>query len=262
MKLIPYLMFGGNCEDALNTYQAIFDGKIEMLTRYGDHMPDAKEKIMHARLIFGENTLMFSDAMPGAEMVIGSNIDLSIGLTDDEQTHTIFNKLAEGGTVKMPLEKQFWGALYGQVTDKFGIDWMLNSETAPQKPEVTKKVTGIGGVFFKCEDTKMMNDWYVNTLGLPKGAYGTTFEWLDAEDSAKKGSTSWCTFPQTSDYFDPSKKEFMINYCVADLEALVAQLKADGVTIVDEMATYDYGKFIHILDPEGNKIELWEPADE
>lgn len=123
-----------------------------------------------------------------------------------------------------------------------------------------KKVTGLGGVFFKCNDPKGMNDWYAKNLGLPTGQYGATFEWRKKDDPEQIGVTAWNTFPSTTKYFDPSKKEFMINYRVADLEALVEQLKKDGVTIIDEIATYDYGKFVHILDPEGNAIELWEPA--
>ncbi|WEA02931.1 VOC family protein [Mucilaginibacter sp. SJ] len=125
-----------------------------------------------------------------------------------------------------------------------------------------KKVTGLGGVFFKCDDPKAMNEWYVKTLGLPASQYGTTFEWRHADDPSKIGSTSWCTFPQDTQYFNPSAKPFMINYRVENLAALVDELKKDGVTIIDEIAEYDYGKFVHILDPEGNIIELWEPGDE
>lgn len=122
-----------------------------------------------------------------------------------------------------------------------------------------KKVTGLGGVFFKSTDPKKINEWYAQNLGLDTGPYGTTFEWRDAENPDEKGSTTWSAFPQDTQYFKPSEKDFMINYRVADLEALAAQLKEDGVTIVDEIADYDYGKFLHILDPEGNIIELWEP---
>ncbi|WP_246229514.1 hypothetical protein [Mucilaginibacter humi] len=77
-----------------------------------------------------------------------------------------------------------------------------------------KKVTGIGGVFFKSNDPKAMNEWYAKTLGLPTGEYGTTFDWLDAEEPSKKGSTSWCAFAENTKYFDPSVKPFMINYRV------------------------------------------------
>jgi len=124
-----------------------------------------------------------------------------------------------------------------------------------------KKVTGIGGVFFKSEDPKAMNEWYTQNLGLPTGPYGVTFEWRQDEDPSKKGSTSWCAFPADTKYFNPSAKPFMINYRVDNLTALLEELKANNVTIVDEIADYDYGKFIHILDPEGNIIELWEPKD-
>ncbi|MFI5137617.1 MAG: VOC family protein [Sphingobacteriales bacterium] len=124
------------------------------------------------------------------------------------------------------------------------------------------KVTGLGGIFFKCNDPAKMNDWYSKNLGLPSGEYGTAFDWLHADDPSKKGTTAWCAFPHDTKYFDPSTKDFMINYRVENIESLVEQLKSDGVTIIDEIATYDYGKFVHILDPEGNAIELWEPIGE
>ncbi|RZJ50059.1 MAG: VOC family protein [Flavobacterium sp.] len=122
-----------------------------------------------------------------------------------------------------------------------------------------KKVTGIGGVFFKCKDPKKMREWYKTHLGFDTNDYGATFEWKEGSDSSNNGYTQWSPFPETTKYFEPSAKDFMINYRVADLEALVVELKKEGVTIVDEMETYDYGKFIHIVDIEGNKIELWEP---
>ena len=122
-----------------------------------------------------------------------------------------------------------------------------------------KKVTGLGGVFFKCNDVQSMNDWYSKNLGLTTSAYGATFEWRQAEDPSKKGSTAWCAFPQDTGYFNPSAKPFMINYRVENLVALVEELKKNNVTIVDEIVEYDYGKFVHILDPEDNIIELWEP---
>ncbi|MDB5283526.1 MAG: lactoylglutathione lyase [Bacteroidota bacterium] len=125
-----------------------------------------------------------------------------------------------------------------------------------------KKVTGIGGVFFKCDDAKAMTDWYTKNLGLPSSEYGTTFEWRDTDNPAIKGSTSWCTFPENTKYFNPSTKPFMINYRVENIVELVTELKKENVTIVDEIAEYDYGKFVHVLDPEGNIIELWEPKDE
>lgn len=124
-----------------------------------------------------------------------------------------------------------------------------------------KKVTGLGGVFFKCSNPQEMNEWYARNLGLATSAYGATFEWRDADDPARKGSTAWCTFPEDTSYFNPSGKPFMINYRVENIVALVDQLKKDQVTVIDEIAEYDYGKFVHVLDPEGNIIELWESGD-
>ena len=124
-----------------------------------------------------------------------------------------------------------------------------------------KKVTGIGGIFFKSQDPEKMREWYSKHLGLDNSPYGTNFEWVQREDSTKKGSTVWSPFKETTKYFEPSTKEFMINYIVEDLEALVEQLKTEGVTIVDEIEASDFGKFVHIIDLEGNKIQLWQPND-
>jgi predicted enzyme related to lactoylglutathione lyase len=140
----------------------------------------------------------------------------------------------------------------------FVLGFAFNSITT--KTEKTmKRVTGIGGIFFKCKDPKKVKDWYKTHLGFDADPYGAKFEWRDAADSSKDGYTLWSTFPDNTKYFEPSTKEFMINYRVENLEALVEELKKEGVTILDKMETYDYGKFIHILDVEGNKIELWEP---
>jgi predicted enzyme related to lactoylglutathione lyase len=124
-----------------------------------------------------------------------------------------------------------------------------------------KKVTGIGGIFFKCKDPNAMKEWYKSHLGLETDEYGTSFEWRQGADSSKYGFTQWSPFSENTKYFEPSTKEFMINYRVENLESLVEQLKKEGVTILDEIESFDYGKFIHILDIEGNKIELWEPVD-
>ena len=124
-----------------------------------------------------------------------------------------------------------------------------------------KKVTGIGGIFFKCKDPNKMNEWYKTHLGLETNKYGANFEWRQDADPTKKGSTQWSPFAETTKYFEPSTKDFMINYRVEHLEALVEQLKNEGVTIVDKIEASEYGKFIHIIDIEGNKVELWEPDD-
>ena len=124
-----------------------------------------------------------------------------------------------------------------------------------------KKVTGIGGVFFKCKDPEKVKEWYSKHLGLKMDQYGTSFEWRQGGDPGKYGVTQWSAFSDSTKYFDPSVKEFMINYRVQDLESLVIELKRDGVMFVDSIESFDYGKFVHILDNEGNKIELWEPVD-
>ncbi|WP_255578521.1 VOC family protein [Chitinophaga sp. sic0106] len=129
------------------------------------------------------------------------------------------------------------------------------------KKEHMARVTGIGGIFFKCKDPEKIKDWYKTHLGINTTPYGATFEWREDNDSTAKGSTSWSPFKEDTKYFAPSTKEFMINYRVDNLEEMVAALKKEGVTMLDEIAVYDYGKFVHLLDIEGNKIELWEPKE-
>lgn len=124
-----------------------------------------------------------------------------------------------------------------------------------------KKVTGVGGIFFKAKDAKKLTDWYANNLGLITNEYGSTFEFRDAVNPERKAYLQWSAFEENTDYFSPSQKEFMINYRVENIEDLLEELKKAGITVVDSIKTYEYGKFVHILDPENNKIELWEPID-
>jgi predicted enzyme related to lactoylglutathione lyase len=127
--------------------------------------------------------------------------------------------------------------------------------------ETTPKVVGIGGIFFFSDSLKETKDWYAKNLGLEFNEWGAAgFESRDVNRPDKSNTLQWSLFKTGDEYFAPSKKGFMINYRVQNLEALVVKLKENGVTILDGMATYDYGKFIHIMDAEGNKIELWEPA--
>jgi predicted enzyme related to lactoylglutathione lyase len=128
--------------------------------------------------------------------------------------------------------------------------------------DTTPKVTGIGGIFFFLDNPRETKEWYTKNLGFDINEWGSaSFESRDVDRPDEINSTQWCPFKKGDEYFSPSKKEFMINYRVQNLEALVEKLKENGVTILDDIATYDYGKFIHIMDTEGNKIELWEPAD-
>ena len=124
---------------------------------------------------------------------------------------------------------------------------------------MNKRVTGLGGFFFKTKDPDRIKKWYGKHLGIPVDQYGWTFWWKDNE--GKKCSTQWSPFKDDTTYFKPSEKQFMMNFRVENLKELLAALKKEGVTIVGEIEEYDYGKFGWILDPEGNKIELWEPVD-
>lgn len=124
-----------------------------------------------------------------------------------------------------------------------------------------KKVTGIGGIFFKTKDPDEMRNWYQENLGLVTNEYGSLFEFRESDTPEQKGYLQWSPFPADSTYMEPSQKEFMINYRVQHIELLVEELKANGVRVLDEIESYEYGKFVHIMDPDDNKIELWEPVD-
>ena len=145
----------------------------------------------------------------------------------------------------------------------FGLGYAFNSFTTKYRfrQQPLKKVTGIGGIFFKCKDPKKMRAWYAANLGLNTNQYGAVFEWYQGADSTKKGFTQWSPFNEKTTYFAPSTKDYMINYRVDNMDALIAELKKNAVTIVDTVETAEYGKFIHILDIEANKVELWEPND-
>jgi predicted enzyme related to lactoylglutathione lyase len=149
------------------------------------------------------------------------------------------------------------------LTVSFCCSFALNAITTANTDDAPplKRVTGIGGIFFKCKDPGKMRDWYSTHLGLNTNKYGAVFEWRQGTDTTRKGFSQWSPFKETTKYFEPSAKEFMINYRVDKLVALVDALKTEGVTVTDTIASYDYGKFVHIMDIEGNKLELWEPND-
>lgn len=121
------------------------------------------------------------------------------------------------------------------------------------------RVTGLGGFFFKTKNPDKIKNWYKEHLGIPTDKYGWTFWWKDKEGN--DCSTQWSPMNEDTKYFEPSKKQFMMNFRVENLVELLKVLKEEGVTVVGEIEEYEYGKFGWILDPEGNKLELWEPID-
>jgi predicted enzyme related to lactoylglutathione lyase len=141
---------------------------------------------------------------------------------------------------------------------------MENKKTTdnPTSPvDTTPKVTGIGGIFFSSDNPKETKEWYTKNLGIEINDWGSSsFESRNINNPEEVTSLQWKPFKKGDEYFSPSKKEFMINYQVQNIEGLVSKLKENGVTVLDSIASYDFGKFVHIMDTEGNKIELWEPA--
>lgn len=147
------------------------------------------------------------------------------------------------------------------ITFTFGYSFKSITTKSSNREQSIRKVTGIGGIFFKCKDPKKMREWYKTNLGLNTNEYGAVFEWRQGTDTTRKGFTQWSPFSEKTKYFEPSTRDFMINYRVENIEELVRQFQKNGVQITDTIETYEYGKFVHIMDIEGNKIELWEPND-
>ena len=133
-SISPYLFFPGNCEEAINFYKKAFNGEIIGMQRFGDaSMPvddDYKNKIMHAELKVGSQSLMFSDGAPHKEINPGDNVHLNISFSNETNLRLTWRKLSEGGKIHMDLQDTFWGAIFGQLEDKFGIRWMLNHQKA------------------------------------------------------------------------------------------------------------------------------------
>lgn len=125
-----------------------------------------------------------------------------------------------------------------------------------------KRVTGIGGIFFKSKDPKALADWYRVHLGIGVEEWGgAAFSWVSADNPSGVGTTVWNPFKADTTYFEPSHAPFMINYRVADLHALLAALRSEGCNVVDKVDESDFGKFGWVIDPEGNKLELWQPPE-
>lgn len=132
----------------------------------------------------------------------------------------------------------------------------------PRVLPADRDVTGIGGVFFKVDDPDESRAWYRRHLGLDGGGTGVNFLWREWHDPKVQGFTVWSVFPRETDYFGASDQDFMINYRVRDLDALLTKLQAQGIQQVKPLAEYSYGRFAWIVDGDGNRVELWEPIND
>lgn len=125
-----------------------------------------------------------------------------------------------------------------------------------------RRVTGIGGIFFKARDPKALGAWYRDHLGIGVEEWGgAAFKWTSPDNPDGVGTTIWSPFSADTEYFAPSQSAFMINYRVSDLHALLAVLRSEGCQVEDKIEESEFGKFGWVIDPEGNKIELWQPPD-
>ena len=146
------------------------------------------------------------------------------------------------------------------TSDKISNSINTNNQKEINMNDTTPKVTGVGGIFFYSDNLKESKEWYTKNLGIEINDWGSSsFESRNINKPDEINSLQWKPFKKGDEYFSPSKKDFMINYTVQNIEGLVNKLKENGVTVLDSISSYDYGKFVHIMDAEGNKIELWEP---
>ncbi len=159
------------------------------------------------------------------------------------------------------LAALFSGCQYNQSNTAIMENSEHNQDQMKKEHDTTPRVTGIGGIFFFSDNPNETKAWYAKNLGLEVNEWGSSFEFRNAHRPDEINYLQWSPFKTGSAYFVPSEREFMINYRVQNIEGLLRQLKENGVTILDSIEEYDYGKFVHIMDAEGNKIELWEPVD-
>jgi len=215
------------------------------------------------------NSVVTDDLVEGLQSgkVLGAGLDvleyekLSFeNLFLDSEKPAAFNYLLQAKNVLLTPHIAGWTYESHEKLAQVIVDKIKSLYIEPEiEEEKNKRVTGIGGFFFKSKNSKELLNWYANHLGFDTNDYGCSFVWKD--ENGKDCITQWSPFQEDTNYFDPSKKEFMQNFRVQNLEKLMDDLKKEGVTIVGEMETYSYGKFAWILDPEENKIELWEPID-
>jgi catechol 2,3-dioxygenase-like lactoylglutathione lyase family enzyme len=143
------------------------------------------------------------------------------------------------------------GAVSGRIATQ--------AQTAARSTLPAENVTGIGGVFFKAKDPEGLTQWYRDHLGVDVRGARTAFEWRERDDPARVALTVWAIFPETTKYFSPGTASFMVNYRVRDLDRMVAQLRAHGISVDSQITEEEAGRFTWVVDPEGNRIELWEP---
>ena len=215
------------------------------------------------------NSVVTDDLVKGLQSgkVLGAALDvleyekLSFeNLFLDSQKPAAFNYLLQTKNVLITPHIAGWTFESHEKLAQVIVDKIKSVYIEPQiEEEKYQRVTGIGGFFFKSKNSKELLNWYANHLGFDTNDYGCSFVWKD--ENGTDCITQWSPFHEDTKYFDPSKKEFMQNFRVHNLEKLITDLKNEGVTIVGKMETYSYGKFAWILDPEENKIELWEPID-
>jgi phosphoglycerate dehydrogenase-like enzyme/predicted enzyme related to lactoylglutathione lyase len=215
------------------------------------------------------NSVVTADLVEGLQSgkILGAALDvleyekLSFeNLFLDSEKPAAFDYLLQAKNVLLTPHIAGWTFESHEKLAQIIVDKIKSLYTEPKiVAEKYQRVTGIGGFFFKSKNSKELINWYTNHLGFDTTDYGCSFVWKD--ENGNDCITQWSPFQEDSNYFDPSKKEFMQNFRVHNLEKLMTDLKQEGVTIVGEMETFSYGKFAWILDPEENKIELWEPID-
>ena len=187
------------------------------------------------------------------------NIDESLAHFVDLGAEVCEEKMDVGDGVMLAAVSDPWGNPVGLIQNRF---FRFGAESDKPVEAVSPGVTAGGGIFFKSQDPEKLKEWYREHLGILAGPWGAVWQWRKESEGNGPGFTVWSPFNHDTNYFEPSGHDYMLNYRVNDLEKLLEKLKQSGIKQIGQMETYDYGKFAWISDPEGRKIELWEPVDD
>ena len=262
----PYLNFDGKTEEAFLFYKSVFGGEFTNLSKYSDMPPgtgvmnDAdKNRVMHVSLPIGNTILMGSDCPPSMNVTVGNNVQISINLDSREETKRVFDALAIEGTIKMPLADAFWGAYFGMLTDKFGVNWMLNCEN-----KTTPKMNPVVHFEMPYENKDRVVNFYTNVFGWNMKKFGpemgdyvtaATTETDDKRMVKTPGAINGGFYPKSSAPIEPS-----VVIAVIDIQDAMKKITTAGGKIIGHPVEIPgVGQYVSFTDTEGNRVSILQP---
>lgn len=246
MKTLTPVIYSKNIKDSIDFYKKL---GFELINQMGE--------IEWCILAWNDVKLMISnpnDHIPFSSPIFTGSFYFEIANIDQ-----LWNHVKDWVKIEYPIEDFHYGMREFAIWDPNGylLQFGENIQTNQENP----RIVGIGGVFFKGKDIKKLYSWYRDVLEMSIDDYGTVFQTKKVSDNSASSYLQWSIMSENSTQFLPSKKESMINYRVVNLKGYLEILKNKGVQILDDLESFEYGHFVHILDPEGNKIQLWEPIE-